>query len=188
MGKKPELRRCAKCGADKPVLDFNKRARSKDGLRPTCKTCDRVTRMRWEGKPTSGAGLETLDGLGEGGGAAPPAPPPKVIGSIGPAFGMAPGGPSIRIREVAVGAIEAAEQAAADEYSALLNQKLSIRQRANLMVKIAKNIKGPSAALALQALKDINIATKVTSRTGVQLDLGPMFMLPDGPGMKMSGS
>ena len=74
--------------------------------------------------------------------------------------------------------LEEAEIKAAEEYAALLNQKLPVKRRAALMVRIAKNVAGGNAALALRALQDINIATRVTSKQGVQLDLGPMFVVP----------
>jgi hypothetical protein len=48
------------------------------------------------------------------------------------------------------------------------------------MVKIAKNIKGGNAALALKAIQDINLATGVVTKQGNQVDLGPMFVLPPG--------
>jgi hypothetical protein len=47
------------------------------------------------------------------------------------------------------------------------------------MVKIAKNISGGNAALALRALQDINLATGVVTKQGTQVDLGPLFVLPD---------
>ena len=55
------------------------------------------------------------------------------------------------------------------------------------MVKIAKNIRGGNAALALKALQDINLATRVTNRSGAQIDLGPLFVLPEGSDVSMGG-
>jgi hypothetical protein len=102
--------------------------------------------------------------------------PAEIIGRIGPA------NPSqrVQIAEVAIDPLEEAERQAAQEYASLLNRKLSIRHRANLMVKIAKNIKGGNAALALKAIQDINLATGVVTKQGNQVDLGPMFVLPPG--------
>lgn len=106
--------------------------------------------------------------------------PPTLNGPQVPSS-ILPGSP--RITEY-VDPVEAAEKAAAREYADLLNRKLSVRHRANLMVKIAKNVSGANAALALRALQDINLATGVVNKSGLQVDLGPMFMLPEGSDVK----
>lgn len=36
---KPKTKRCLKCHADKPLTDYHKRKRSKDGLQQWCKAC-----------------------------------------------------------------------------------------------------------------------------------------------------
>jgi hypothetical protein len=92
------------------------------------------------------------------------------------------------IREVVTDPLEEQEKALAREYANLLNKKLSIRQRANLMVKIAKQSQGPTAALALAALRDINAATGITSRQGSVIDSGHIFVMPEGTSKMKMGS
>lgn len=191
---------CTRCGKNKPTDQFNKRAKAKDGLRFTCKACDKDVHKGWNSAQKGGSPEVLTTGSGgaagslvEAGGMAPiprlpisvtePEPVVKIIGRIG---GQAQT-PTPRIREVSLDPLEEAEQKAAREYADLLNRKLSVRHRANLMVKIAKNIQGPTAALALQAIKDINMATGVTSKTGAQIDLGPLFLMPEGTSMAMKG-
>jgi hypothetical protein len=91
------------------------------------------------------------------------------------------------VQEVALGPTEEVDRAAAEEFSNLLNKKLSIRQRANLMVRIARNIKGNNAPIALKAINDINLATRVISKSGVQVEMAPLFLMPEGTKMKMGG-
>lgn len=172
---------CRGCGVDKPIGEFNKRARSKDGYRPTCRACDHLVRngqdMPLAGRPSTPAPASE----------APPVQPEKVIGRIGPepAPGESPrSGPRIvEVRDED----EEIEKAKAEEFSRLLDKGLSIRQRARLYIKIAKNVGGPNAAIALKALQDINVATKVVSRSGQRLDLGSLFVLPPGSDVKMTG-
>lgn len=149
---------CARCGAVKPITEFNKSVKQKCGYRKSCRDCDKAWSKGAEVKPTAAAEPMSMP---KG------APEAKVIGRIGPT-----------IQEVAIDPFEADEREAAKEYSALLNRKLSVRQRANLMVKIAKNVKGGNAALALKAIQDINLATGIISKSGAQTDLGPLFVLP----------
>lgn len=197
---------CTKCNIKKPVSEFNKRAKAKDGLRFSCKTCDDTTRKEWfknqeefkaevrdiVNRPGPGpTSLPPVPALAEAdvevsGGTAPPTVSAEM-GAGGRVIGhINPQGP--RIREVAVDMLEEADQKAAQEYAALLNKKLTIRQRANILVRIARSAKGPNAALALQALRDINTATGVISNKGAQIDLGPLIVMPTGTAMKMSGS
>jgi hypothetical protein len=82
--------------------------------------------------------------------------------------------------------MEAAEKAAALEYAAILNKGLPVRKRARLMIEIAKNVKGGAAALALKALQDINEATNLVNKQGAQVDLGPLFVLPDADDVRMA--
>ncbi len=204
---------CTRCKKRKPVTAFNKRAKARDGFRHTCKECDGEIRKNWEAgqreeqsapeAPAVSAGLPKALPPGSGGpprelveagGLAPASSPPKrpdpapepggkVIGRIGSTL---PTG--TQIREVVSDPAGEAEKALARDYAQLLNKKLPIRRRANLMIKIAKNAEGPTAALALAALRDINNATGVTSRQGAAIDLGPLFVMPEGTGkMKMSG-
>lgn len=112
-----------------------------------------------------------------------PEPGGRVIGRIGTQSAT-----GTQIREVVTDPIEETEKALAREYANLLNKKLSVRQRANLMVKIAKSAEGPTAALALAALRDINNATGVTSRQGSALELGPLFVMPEGTSNMKMGS
>jgi hypothetical protein len=100
-----------------------------------------------------------------------PTQPPKVIGEIKPQ-----GGAFIKESAVEDEAIKKAQE----EYAAILNRRLPVKRRAAILVGIAKNAKGANAALALKALNDINVATQVITRTGVQVDLGPMFTVLDG--------
>lgn len=205
---------CTRCKKRLPITQFNKRAKAKDGLRQTCKPCDGEIRRLWFARQeTLGPGLVSGFDLGssppkvvlppgsgevsgskvERGGMAPAALPPgpgpesepggKVIGRIQPGPGVGP-----RIQEVMVDPIDEAEKAMARQYANLLNKKLNVRQRANLLVKIAKNAEGPTAALALAALRDINAATGITSKQGSVVDSGPLFVMPDGTSkMSMGG-
>jgi hypothetical protein len=188
----PARKKCVKCGLEK-VLEthFNRRKRSKDGFRPSCKACDALTRDAYLQSLRSGGSKMTIEGASE----PDPEPekpieildepsqiPSKVIGHIGISV---PGTP--RIREVAISGSEDIEKALADEYARVLNEKLPVRTRARLMVKIARNIKGFNAGLALKAISDINLATGVVSKAGAKVDLGPLFVLPEGSDVKMSG-
>jgi 5-methylcytosine-specific restriction endonuclease McrA len=42
-----QFKRCTKCGQEVPVSQFSKRARSRDGLRSECKTCQAECRRRY---------------------------------------------------------------------------------------------------------------------------------------------
>ncbi len=42
MSQPIDLKTCSRCGASKPRADFNRRARSADGLQPKCRTCESV--------------------------------------------------------------------------------------------------------------------------------------------------
>lgn len=181
----PKTKKCKACGLDKPIdTDFSKRKKSADGLRPTCKACDALVRdayarrMRGENPPEPAE--VPSEPIGSPTGA--PGESAKVIGHIG---AVSPGTP--RIREVAVDPTEDLEKAAAAEYSAILNRRLPVRTRARLMVEIARNTKGFNAALAMKAIADINLATGVTSRSGAKIDLGPLFVLPEGSDVKLTG-
>lgn len=47
---------CSRCGVDKGRSDFYRRARSRDGLQPYCKQCDKATGTEFrEAKPTYNA-------------------------------------------------------------------------------------------------------------------------------------
>jgi hypothetical protein len=188
----PAHKKCVKCGIEK-VLEgnFNRRRRSKDGFRPTCKDCDALVRDAYMQSLRSGGPqkpqevVEEPSEVSEVPSETPEAPsqmPSKVIGHIGVPSATAP-----RIREVAVSGTEDIEKAMADEYARILNEKLPVRQRARLMVKIARNLQGFNASLALKAISDINLATGVTSKAGTKVDLGPLFVLPEGSDVKMSG-
>lgn len=110
--------------------------------------------------------------------------PEKVIGRIVPASLASGEGP--RIAETTV-ANTPEEIELAKQFAAYLNKGLPIKKRAQILIKIAKDIKGPAAALALAALRDINNATQVTSKTGQAPETAPMFVLPAGTDIKMSG-
>lgn len=139
----------------------------------------------------SGTPVLPSGGISEGV-SGPPEPPlkssgqpvgtPKVIGRIGDPPKNTP-----RIQEVALDPTEEAEKAAAREYANLLNKALPIRTRARLLVKIARNVKGPMAALALKALTDINLATGVVNKQGAKTEEGPLFVLPEGSSLKIKG-
>lgn len=174
-------KRCNRCGKTKGGEHFNRRAKARDGLRTTCKKCDREIRILWESKHRDGP-QPPSEQPPEASAQAPEAPeasPEKVIGRIGPT----PEGP--RIKEVALDPLEEAEQRAAREYAEILNKGLPVRKRARLMISIAKKVDGANAALALRALQDINLATGVVSKTGSQVDLGPLFVLPAGSDVSM---
>jgi HNH endonuclease len=47
----PHLKRCTKCGDEKPLEQFHKRAASLDGLRPICKTCVKAYQADWMQDP-----------------------------------------------------------------------------------------------------------------------------------------
>lgn len=256
----PRCKTCNRCGRVRFYEEFNKRSKSPDGLRHTCRECDQGIREGWEAKQsippeqrevhvtlrnrsggfikgpgltfvgvkpkgasqrkpgTSGAASEpstnppvqskkaSLVSSGPSGAVsvspeAPPTRPENVLGfpsTSTTASGAALGGsnklqvgpkplPGVpRIREVAMSPMEAAEKAAAIEYAALLNKGLPVRRRARLMIEIAKNVKGGAAALALRALQDINEATNLVNKQGAQVDLGPLFVLPDADDVKMA--
>lgn len=42
-----ETKRCTKCGEEKPLSEFHKRSRSKDGLQGKCKSCAHVAKKTW---------------------------------------------------------------------------------------------------------------------------------------------
>ena len=169
---KGRVKACKGCGKDLPLSEFNKRASALDGFRPTCRVCDRYVRVHGE-RPGVGAGHPPpvpapapAPVLPE-----PPTITPKVIGEIKPQ-----GGAFIKESVVEDEAIKKAQE----EYADILNRRLPVKRRAAILVKIAMNAKGANAALALKALQDINLATQVITRTGAQIDLGPLFSLPDG--------
>lgn len=35
------MKKCSKCGVEKPLTDYGKNTSSKDGLRPNCKDCNK---------------------------------------------------------------------------------------------------------------------------------------------------
>lgn len=41
------MKTCRKCGVDKPVSDFNKRERNRDGLDTRCRECGRIASAAW---------------------------------------------------------------------------------------------------------------------------------------------
>ena len=41
------MKTCTKCGETKPVSEFNKRAKSRDGLRYHCRSCDKAMNTAW---------------------------------------------------------------------------------------------------------------------------------------------
>ena len=41
------MKRCTKCGKEKPLSEFNKDRHTKDGLQFRCKECDNATSKRW---------------------------------------------------------------------------------------------------------------------------------------------
>lgn len=175
---------CSHCKKTKPVADFNKRQRSSDGLRSNCRECDKTLRYREPG-PTAGEGSPPRE-------SSPSAPgtvgiSSKVVGRIEPVV-LSPPAPATGTKIVSAPVQnDRLDEEAARQYAQLLNKGLPIRARAKLMIEIAKSVKGPTAAIALAALKDINLATKVTDRGGAQVDIGPLFALPAGSDVKMSG-
>lgn len=63
------------------------------------------------------------------------------------------------------------------EFAAILNEKLDIRARADLLVKLAKRNDTKTAAVGLRAIQIINELTGVTAETAVEAP--PMFKMPD---------
>jgi hypothetical protein len=41
------MKTCTRCGKPRPLADFHKRARSKDGRHPYCKTCNKANAAEW---------------------------------------------------------------------------------------------------------------------------------------------
>jgi hypothetical protein len=197
-------KRCGHCGLTKPAADYCASSATWDGLRRACRACDRAWRKRKDGQDAHPAEVVAQAPAVVEAEVEAPAPAvapaveeaavgestpaivsaevssPKVIGRIG-------GQEQKRVTEVALDPLEEAAKKLAEEYAAILNRRLPVRLRAHLMIKIAKNIKGGNAALALKALQDINLATRVVSRSGAQIDLGPLFVLPEGEDISMGG-
>lgn len=46
----PYLKKCSRCQEDKPLSDFYKKAKSKDGLMPSCKKCHYEIQKEWQNK------------------------------------------------------------------------------------------------------------------------------------------
>lgn len=71
---------------------------------------------------------------------------------------------------------EALEAAQREFFAALLNQKIGIRERAELLIAMARMKGEKTVPIAFRAINAINGATKVVASES--MDAAPMFVLP----------